>query len=385
MMQVLIIDANYSGAGERWDYSASDIALEIAAPLLERWDIDSIFCVSGMVGCESHVGFACTLADRLCLKNELNAIGFENGDTSGAIALQAAYAHIAAGLSRAVLVIGIAKVSDEFEQDRYALLDRLLDAEAERSLGLSYMAQAGLLADYYCSTNKLSSSFLAEITARNQKNAVVGGETYLKTALTGHELRRDIRAAAPLVRSDFAPLLDGGYAVVVANAEYANERGAEGIEFLSIASARDITVLWDRPDPLRFGAVNAACETALRKVGATLSDVVVMEVDNPCSIIEAVAMDSLLHGAGLTGNGTKSPWASEAVNVSVNPKGGVIGRGNVLGASGIAQARELYLQFTAADRETTTSRAIRRQLGMALSIGGFGNQAVVTLFGKGMR
>src|SRR4029453_18059809 len=136
---------------------------------------------------------------------------------------------------RCALVLGVAKVSDLAERERGALLDALIDRDAEAPLGLSYQALAGLLADLYLTRHGLKASAFAHVIAKNAANAVLGGETFLPHAPSALELVRDIQAAPPLVRSDFAPLLDGATAVLVCDAGLARELTPQPVEIVSIA------------------------------------------------------------------------------------------------------------------------------------------------------
>src|SRR5690606_27378127 len=214
-------------SGHEWASSAADLAQRVAAPLVERAPmIDAVFVAAPaalLVDGQAHQG--AVLADRLGL-GALPCMQLDAGDASGAAALHAAVAHVAAGLSRAALVLAVSKVSDRAERDRAALLDSLIDREIEAPLGLGYQALAGLLADLYVQRHGLRPGDLAHVVAKNAANAVAGGETFLPHAPSAIEVRRDIPVAPPLVRSDFAPLIDTATALVVTDAALARELSA---------------------------------------------------------------------------------------------------------------------------------------------------------------
>src|SRR5438552_2604099 len=136
-------------ADHRWEASAGDLALEVAAELLAGpagAKIDAVF-VAAPVG--EQAALAPVLVDRLGLCGQVAVYQLESGDGSGAAAMHAAAAHVAAKQARCALVLGVAKVSDLAERERGALLDALIDRDVEAPLGLSYQALAGLLADLY--------------------------------------------------------------------------------------------------------------------------------------------------------------------------------------------------------------------------------------------
>ncbi|HUS67040.1 MAG TPA: hypothetical protein VMZ28_21030, partial [Kofleriaceae bacterium] len=282
--------------GHDWRSSAADLAVAVAGPLLDQCErraaVDALFVAApAALLCDGQAHQGAVLADRLGLAR-LPCLQLEAGDASGAAALHAAVAHVAAGLSRAALVVAVSKVSDRSERERAALMDALIDREVEAPLGLTYQALCGLLADLYVSRHGLKAGDLAHVVAKNAANAVAGGETFLPHAPSAIEVRRDIPVAPPLVRSDFAPLLDGATALLVTDAALARELGGGAVEVAALASAGDVTVVADRADPLRLEAAARASGAALARAGAAASGLAFVEVSSACTILELLALES---------------------------------------------------------------------------------------------
>jgi len=291
---------------------------------------------------------------------------------------------VAAKQARCALVLGVAKVSDLAERERGGLLDALVDRDAEAPLGLSYQALAGLLADLYVTQHGLKPSTFAHVIAKNAANAVLGGETFLPHAPSALELVRDIQVAPPLVRSDFAPLLDGASAVLVTDLGLARELTPAPVEIVSLGSASDLSVIADRPDPLAFTAAAAAGRAALARANVALDALAYLDVSSACTVLEVLALEAL--GAtpvGQTGALCKDGFGRVAHARVVNPGGGAQGRGFALGTCGIAQAREAFLQLGggAGKRQAAAALAPGAR-SLALGLTGLGVAAHATIFAR---
>lgn len=380
---VAIALANALKPGHEWRASAGDLAVQVAGPLLEQCErraaVDALFVAApAALLCDGQAHQGALFADRLGL-SKLPCLQLEAGDASGAAALHAAVAHVSAGLSRAALVIGVSKVSDRSERERGALCDALIDREVEAPLGLTYQALCGLLADLYVARHGLKAGDLAHVVAKNAANAVAGGETFLPYAPAAIEVRRDIPVAPPLVRSDFAPLLDTATALLVTDGALARELGGPAVEVASLASAGDLTVVADRPEPLRLESVARASSAALSRAGIGKDALAFIEVSSACTILEVLALES----AGITESGAttrlyKDGFGRAGSPLVVNPGGGAQGRGFGFGTGGLEQAREAFLQLGAGAGARQVASAAGTAL--ALCLGGVGTHAYATVF-----
>jgi acetyl-CoA C-acetyltransferase len=369
-------------AGHAWAASAGDLAIEVATPLLGRAPIDALFVAApAALPVGGQAAQAAVLADRLGLAR-LPTYQLEAGDASGAAALHAAAAHVAAGLARCALVLGVAKISDRSERGRAALLDAAIDREVEAPLGLTYQALAGLLADLYLQRHGIKAGELGHVCAKNAANAVAGGETFLPHAPAALEIRRDIPVAPPLVRSDFAPLFDGATALIVAAPGLARELAPAPVELVGLGAGGDATVIADRADPLRLEAVARAGGAALAAAATSLDRLAFVEVSSNATILELLAVESLgLFPAG----GALAAYKDGAGRLTsprpINPSGGAQGRGLALGNGGLEQAREAFLQLGgAAGKRQVAGADAAGATALAVTVGGLGGQAFATTF-----
>jgi acetyl-CoA acetyltransferase len=386
-MKAWIAGAADVRADHHWETSAGDLALRVAGDLLAGEagaSVDALFVAAPVL---DQWALGPVLADRLGLAGKAAVYQLEAGDGSGAAALHAAVAHVAAGLGRSALVLGVAKVSDLQERERGALLDALIDREVEAPLGLTFQALAGLLADLYLTRHGLKPSSFSHVVARNAANAWLGGETFLPYAPTAQEIMRDLPVAPPLVRSDFPPILDGATAVLVCDEALAREMCANPVGLVALAAETDISVIADRPDPLALRAAGGAFRRALERAGTSAERLSYVDVASSCTILEVLALEAMgIAAPGQTGAASKDGFGRVASERVINPSGNAQGRGLALGTCGVAQAREAFLQLGsgAGKRQVALAEAPSAQA-LSLSLSGLGTAAYATLFARGER
>lgn len=383
--KVCLVAASDVRADHHWDASAGDLALRCAGSLLDGpfgEHIDTVFVAAPVL---DQAALGPVLVDRLGLSGDTSVYQLEAGDGAGGAALHAAVAHVGAGFSRCALLLGVSKVADMQERERGTLLDALLDREVESPLGLTFQSQAGLLADLYLSRHGLKPGALAHVVAKNAANAVLGGETFLSHAPTAQEIMRDLPVAPPLVRSDFAPILDGATAVIVCAEDLARQHGISPVMVDSIGGGSDIAVLADRPDPLVFRAVRAATARALDRANVRLGEMAYVDIASACTIAEILTLESLeVTEPGQTGARCKEGFGRVAHARVVNPGGAAQGRGLALGTCGIVQAREAFLQLGAgAGKRQASAAEASGAKALAVSLVGLGSAAYATVFSRG--
>jgi acetyl-CoA C-acetyltransferase len=368
-MRVAITAAANLRAGSHWEASLTDLAREVAAPIVAGRKPDSLFCALPTAATlERQLNAAAVMADRLGLHGATAAIGVENGDASGIAALHTACAYVGSGMAKRALVLAASKTSDESEADRAEVLDCLIDQEGERALGLGYATLAGLMADLYQQRRDPPPARLPELVAADYGRACSGGETYLKVPLSAAEIRRDLPLSSPLLRADVAPLADGACALVVEPLGAPEARGDAHVEIVHLATCLQSTCVFERRSPLGLPSLDAALRELRRARGRELEHLALTLVDNPVSLLEALVLEGL-------------PPQSLP---SINSDGGALGRGHVFGASGTVQAHEAFVQLCGSAGARQCAQATRENASvLAIALGGLGAQAFVTLFRRG--
>jgi acetyl-CoA acetyltransferase len=132
----------------------------------------------------------------------------------------------------------------------------------------------------------------------------------------------------------------------------------------------------ERDDPTTMGGVVDSSEIAYEMADLGPEDVDVAELHDMFTILEFLQSEDL--GFFEKGEGWKA--VEEGVTdrdseLPINTSGGLKSKGHPLGASGVAQAYEIYTQLL----EDAGARQVDCKVGLACNVGGFGNCVTTTI------
>ena len=151
--------------------------------------------------------------------------------------------------------------------------------------------------------------------------------------------------AWPLRLFDCSPISDGAAALLLVSAERAHEFSDKPIYITGTGQASDAP-LHDRADLTALPAARLAAQQAYEMAGVTAKDIRLAEVHDCFTIAEIVATEDL--GFFAPGEGFK--MAEDGVTARtgakpINSSGGLKSKGHPVGASGVAQAFEIWKQM----------------------------------------
>jgi acetyl-CoA C-acetyltransferase len=148
------------------------------------------------------------------------------------------------------------------------------------------------------------------------------------------------------------------------------ERGRGPVRIAGMGHATDTLSYAARPLLTGFAATRAAAARAFAEAGWQPSQVHYAEVHDAFSAVALCSMEDL----GLCPEGKAGAvWRGESL--PVNRGGGLKARGHPVGATGVAQVVEAFEQLTRA----AGARQVDARRALCHSIGGFGNNVLVTL------
>jgi acetyl-CoA C-acetyltransferase len=177
-----------------------------------------------------------------------------------------------------------------------------------------------------------------------------------------------------------SPITDGAAAVVLASEERARELTDRPVWIRGTGQALDGFTLSSLPaDYGHWPALRRAADHAYGMAGVGAADVDVAEVHDCFSIAEIIAYEEL----GFCGKGEGGPFvaagrADYGGDVVVNPRGGLIGCGHPLGATGVAQAAEVFWQLRG---EAGARQVPEARVGLTHNNSGMGEH-VVMIYGS---
>ena len=324
------------------------VALFRAVPELRAEDVDSLFVGAAMperLAFQSHV--APLAAEQLGIRPTRVIQRTELACASGQSAIRSAYAAIASGLSEVAIAVGVEKMNLPSMAEANAAMACVMDRAWDGPAGATAPPFFAMVAQRHMLEFGTTEEQLAAVSEKNHRfaNSNPNAQFYEKTFARDKLLRLPV-VAPPLRLGDCSSMTDGAAAVVLVSEERAAQfpgshawvRGTgQSSDFHNLANAGSLTD-W-------VGLRRAAIE-ALGRAKISVHDLDFAEVHDCFTISEIVAYEALgFCGPGEGGRFVEEGRSDLGGEVVVNPRGGLLGCGHPLGATGVAQAVEVHDQF----------------------------------------
>ncbi len=323
-------------------------ALFRAVPELRAEDVDSLFVGAAepeRFAFQSHV--APLAAEQMGLRPHRILQRTELACASGQSAIRSAYAAIAAGLSDVAVAVGVEKMNLPSMAEANTAMACVMDRAWDGPAGATAPPFFAMVAQRHMLEYGTTEEQMAAVSEKNHRfaNTNPSAQFYEKTFPRDKLLRLPV-VAPPLRLGDCSSMTDGAAAVVLVADERARRytstpawiRGTgQYSDFHNLAHAGSLTD-W-------VGLKHAARE-ALGRAGIGPEQLDVAEIHDCFSISEILEYEALGlcppgHGGAFAADGRGDTGG----DLVVNPRGGLLGCGHPLGATGIAQAVEIYQQF----------------------------------------
>jgi acetyl-CoA C-acetyltransferase len=192
------------------------------------------------------------------------------------------------------------------------------------------------------------------------------------------EVMKSTMVSEPLRLLHCSPVSDGAAAVLLCPLDQADRYTDRPVRILGSGLATSSIALADRKDPSFLDAVALSAERAFKMAGVGPSDIQVAEVHDCFCIAEIGCIEALgLVEKGKGGEAARTGLTALGGRVPINTSGGLKSKGHPVGATGIAQAIEIFeqLQGKAGDRQVPGAR-----VGLAQNMGGSGASSAVHIF-----
>jgi acetyl-CoA C-acetyltransferase len=353
---------------------------------IERDDVEGLFV--GAVQPErfafqSHV--APMAAELLGINANKMIARTELACASGQAALRYAWLAVAAGQVDVALAIGVEKmnIGKEYMPEIQSNMTNVLDREFDGVNGLNGPSHFAQFAQRHMHEHGTTREQLAMVSAKNKSYAAETDFAHYRKKVSVEDVLDSYPIAPPLNLLDCSGITDGAAGVLVVSEEKAREltdtpayitgSGQSCMASNSYSSLPSLTT-W----PQAREASQEAYEQA--GIDDPLKEIDVAEIHDCFSISEIIEYEQL----GFTEEGEGGKFIEEGRSeldgdVAVNPRGGLLGCGHPLGATGICQALEVYRQFAG---EVPDARAVAGdpETGLIHNLSGSGSvHSVMTL------
>jgi len=382
-----IVSAGVTRFGVREGLYARELFVEAAREAFDacpnlspKKDIDGLFVGMMSESYEHQAHVAPMIADWLELL-PVPAFRTEAACASSGVAMRCALYAIQSGMHDVVVVGGVEKMTNLRTADVTEILGMASDYPFEQWHGISFPGIFAMMATAHMARYGTTEEQLAKVAVKNHENGALNPKAHFQKRITIDDVLSSRVVAWPLKLYDCSPISDGASCLVVTAPKLARKFTDSPVHIVGSAQAQDTIGLYEREDITSMNVTKIAAKKAYEMAGIGAEQIDVAEVHDCFTIAEIMAYEALnfckpgqggtLIDDGITSLGGKKP---------VNTSGGLKAKGHPVGATGTAQACEIYLQLTAQAGKRQVSGA---EIGLTQNVGGSASTGVVQIYCRG--
>lgn len=357
--------------------AASAIGQAIDDAVIDGGEVDALVVgnmTAGLLGQQQQLGGL--VADYAGLSG-IEAVNIEAACASGAAAARMAYLMLAGGVHDVAIACGLERMTHADREAVTRALATAADWELEGKQGESFLSLNAKLMQLYLERYRAKPEDLAGFSINAHRNAVSNPNAVFHKAIDVDDYLGSRVIVEPMRLYDVSPVCNGSAAVVLAAGETAERLLADGrprVRIVASAAATAPVALARRSDALKLEAVARATLAALAAANLRHADIDLFELHDAYTIMSALSLES----AGFAAPGAATHLACEGRialdgDLPISTMGGLKARGHPVGATGIYQMVEAYLQLAGA----AGSNQVRRvEIAMLQNIGGTGSTVI---------
>ncbi|MFO7287519.1 MAG: thiolase domain-containing protein [Gammaproteobacteria bacterium] len=360
----------------RGRYIAASVVREALADAgIDKDRVDALYVgnmTSGLLAGQQQLGGL--IADYAELSG-VDAITIEAACASGAAAARMAYLTIAGGVNDVVVVCGVERMTHVDRDTVTRALATAADWELEGARGESFMSLNAQLMRHYMDRYGARPEDFAPFSINAHKNALANPNAVFHKPVDLESYMASRVVIDPIRVLDSSPVCNGAAAIVLASAEAAREiKDRARVVIAGSAAATAPLALQRRSDVLQLEAVEISTRKALAQAGAKHRDVSFFELHDAFTIMAVLSLESA--GFAQPGAGPRL-GAENRIGIDgdlpLSTMGGLKARGHPVGATGVYQLVEAYLQLVG---EAGPNQVRDARLALVQNMGGTGATVV---------
>ena len=384
---VSIVSAGLSKFGKLEGLYGREIFAEAAkeafdhCPNLDpKKDIKALF-VGHMGESYEHQGHTgATVADWAGLLH-VPATRTETACASSGAALRAGMFAILSGFYDVVMVGGVEKMTNRTTAEVTEYLAMASDFPFEQWHGITFPGLYALMATAHMHSYGTTEQQLAMVAVKNHHNGFLNPKAHMQREVTLEKALSSRVIAWPLKLYDCSLITDGASCLIITRPELAEKYTDTPIHIIGSGQASDAIGIYERETFTSLAAAKIAAKDAYEMAGVKPKDVDVAEVHDCFTIAEIIAYEDLgFCEPGEGGHLVESGETRLEGRLPVNTSGGLKSKGHPVGATGTAQAYEIYLQLSG---QAEKRQVKEPEIALSHNVGGSGATAVVHIYRRG--
>jgi acetyl-CoA C-acetyltransferase len=291
----------------------------------------------------------------------------ENLCNSGTNAIISAYSFIKSGLCNTVLVVGA---------DRRDTSGKSLKWDITRGQFPFPVHWAALFAKSHMRKYHTTEEQMAMVAVKNRRSAMKNPNAIFTNKITINDVLESKRIVEPIKILDSSYVCDGAAAVLMTSSKNVKKFTDEPVWIKGIGThTESASFALTGQDLCSINSAQIAARKAYRMANIKPHEVKIVELHDAFTIMEILAYEDL--SLVSKGEGGRFVFQDE---ICINPRGGLLGAGHPIGATGVAQVAEVavQLQGMAGNRQIKISGDV----GMVHNLAAAGSSATVLILKK---
>ncbi len=381
---VSIIGAGMSKFGKHDGLLARELFAEAAKEAFSRCpkldpkaDIKALF-IGHMGEAYEHQGHMGAIAADWAGITGVAATRTESACASSGAALRSGIYAAMSGLADVVIVGGVEKMTHRTTSEVTEYLAMASDFPFEQWHGITFPGLYAMMATAHMHQYGTTEEQIAKVAVKNHHNGSLNPKAHMQKEITLQAAMSSRYVAWPLKLFDCSLITDGASCIILTRPELAGKYTDMPVQIIGSGQATDTIGLYQRQSLTSLNATKLAAKTAYEMAKVKPEDIELAEVHDCFTIAELMAYEDL--GFCLLGKSGKMVDDGETDlggRISVNTSGGLKAKGHPVGATGTAQAYEIYLQLTGQAGKRQVKDA---KVGLTQNVGGSGATAAVHIY-----
>lgn len=375
MNELYLIGAGQMPVVKNSDLTVGQLGAAAVRKALETWPEAPVTAMyggnmlSGILSEQQQV--SAMVANAAGLKG-IEALTIEAACGSGGSAMHVAVMAVASGMHDCVICYGVEKMGHS-ERDRTTRgLATASDWENEGAKGETFVSLNARLMQGYMDAYGVDTDAFAPFSITAHRNAMTNPNALLHKPVDLEGYRASKVISGPLRIFDASPICDGAAAVILGNTDIAKKARAMGLPTVRLRAssvAIDSVGLDARENLLVPAGVVRSSEIAYKQAGLGPDDIDIFELHDAYTVMSILSLE----GAGFAKPGEgwrlgQDDGVALYGKLPIATFGGLKSRGHPVGATGVYQLVEMFLQLT--DQAGENQVPNQPRVAMAQNVGG---------------
>jgi acetyl-CoA C-acetyltransferase len=269
---------------------------------------------------------------------------------SGAAATRWGVMSVGGGFHDAVVICGIERMTQATNEEVTAALATAADYELEGINGESFISLNARLMKRYMHAYEVTAKDFGHFAITAHDHGLTNPNGFLHKKIDMDCYLNSKMLVDPVKLLDAPPICDGSAAIILGTAEVARAAQRNGLPLIKVAGSAigtDSLALDSRHDMMVLEGVAISTRRALKQAGITNADIDIFELHDAYTIITALSIEAA--GFAEKGKGVhfgKDGEITRTGKLPISTFGGLKSRGHPVGATGVYQLVETYMQLT---------------------------------------